>query len=237
MPSPKFTSNTVSVNRGATVFTVYAEFDCAPVGLDQIKSAADVALKKVEARDVEAAFWTGAAGGQTTVWPHLAANAALADSNGYTLQMAATPLVTGGVNAATALGQLEQQLATCYAGMAYIHVPSLVLPTLAANKLIDCSKADQEELYTWRGNRIVVGGGYPGTSPSGSAPAAGTSWIYGTGPVFGYRSEIFTREMPGTFDRAENTVKQLASRNYVLGFGCCLAAANVNLGVPSNTTT
>jgi hypothetical protein len=237
MSSPKLTGNVVSTNRGATVFQVYAEFDCSPVGLDQINAAADVALKKVENRDVEAAFWTGVAGGQTVVWPHLAANAALNDPQGITLQMAATPLVTGGVNAASALGALENQLASCYAGRGYIHVPRTALATLAANKLLDCSQQDQGELYTWAGNRVVVGGGYTGSSPSGGAPATGTSWIYATGQVFGYRSDIFVQQMPGTFDRTENTVHMIATRNYVIGFGCCLTGALVNLGVPSNTST
>ena len=45
-------------------------------------------------------------------------------------------------------------------------------------------------LRTWNGNLVAAGAGYPGTAPDGSDPAAGTSWIYGTGPVFIYRSDV-----------------------------------------------
>lgn len=238
-PAPaNLAANTLRTDRGATPFTVFTEFDASPVGLDAIgdKAHAETQLARVEAVQAEAAFWTGMAGGVTTVWPHLAANAVLLDGDSITLQTAATPLVTGGANVTTALGQLEYQLAQCYGGQGYIHVPRSVLPLMTAWKLLDFTRADDGVLCTKAGNRVVVGGGYPGTSPAGSAPAAGTSWIYATGAVFGFRSDVVVREMPGTFDRAKNTVKRQAFRTYLFGFECCLIGALVNLGVTTNTS-
>jgi len=245
-PQVSMSSNTVQTNRGATAFTVYAEFDCSPIGQDPTDKA-QVALARVESSLVEAAFWTGVSGAaagptpQTTVWPHLAANALLVDPQNITLQFAASPLVTGGVDAATALGSLEGALASCYGNnRGVVHVPRSVLPSLAAAKQLDyrtetdprSGNATGKALYTRAGNRLVVGGGYPGTSPSGTAPAAGTSWIYATGAVFAQRSEVNAFAMPGILDRAENTMRWTAQRTYLVGYECCLYGALVKIGTP-----
>lgn len=236
-----FSSNVTQQNRGATAFTVFAEFDCAPVGngLSQsdLTDRAEEALLRMEPYVVSRAFWTGSAGksgttAQTTVWPHLASNAVLDDPYSIRLQTAATPLVTGGEDVAVALGAVEAQLASCYGGQGAIHIPYSALPTFAARSLVT-QESPGGPIYTTAGNRVIPGLGYPGTGPDGSAAASGTSWIYGTGPVFAYRSDVFARPFPSTFDRSENTVRYLASRTYLIGFGCCHVAALTTLGVPT----
>lgn len=231
-------ANVTRTDRGCTPFTVFAEFDASPVGLDAAgqRAQAETALARIENTAVEAAFWTGVAGGQATVWPHLAANSVLLDSDQITLQTAASPLVTGGANIATALGAVEYQLALSYGGQGYIHVPRSVLPLLTAWKLLDWTHAADGVLCTKAGNRVVVGGGYPGTSPGGAAPSSGTSWIYATGQVFGFRSDIVVRELPSTLDRTKNTIKRIAERTYTFGWECAHIAALVNLGVATNTS-
>jgi hypothetical protein len=133
---------------------------------------------------------------------------------------------------AVALGAVEAQLASCYGGQGVIHIPYSALPTFVARGLVK-QESVGGSIYTSAGNKVVPGLGYTGSGPDGSAAAAGTSWIYGTGPVFGYRSEVFARPFPSTFDRSENTVRYLASRTYLLGFGCCHVAALTTLGVPT----
>lgn len=214
--------------RGATPFTVFAEFDCSPVGVAEAASVAADALARVEQQQVEAAFWTGTAGGQTLVFPHLAADTQVLDAQNIVLQPAATTAVTG-ADAARALGELEDQLGDCYAGQGLIHIPRSVLPTLAASNLI---VERDGQLFTPGGNLIVVGGGYTGSAPDGTTPAAGTAWIYATGAAFGYRSDVFLTSVRDSLDRAENTVRMLAERTYVIGFECCLIAAHITLGVP-----
>src|SRR5690606_33000359 len=100
------TDNTDQTFRGATPFTVYAEFDCSPVGLGDAQTVAAEALARVEAQQVEAAFRTGTAGGVTVTFPHLAADAEVLDTQDIVLQTAATPVVTG-ADVAHALGELE----------------------------------------------------------------------------------------------------------------------------------
>lgn len=231
-------SNVVQTNRGATSFAVYAEFDCSPVGLSDVEAVAASSLERVEQWQVERAFWTGTAGAttggvpQTTVWPHLAANAVLSDPAGILLQSAATQVVTGAsVDVADSLGQLEGALADCYHGVGVIHVPPEVLPTLAAWHLVHCDP--DGALWTKAGNCIVVGAGYTGSSPAGVAASAPNAWIYATGAVFGYRSDISIQTPVESFDRAENTYRMIAERTYVLGWECCHLAAQVTLGVPT----
>jgi hypothetical protein len=177
---------------------------------------------------VETAFWTGVAGGQAVVFPHLAADGEVIEGE-VVLQTVASPVVTG-ADVAHAIGLLEQELAECYAGQGLIHVPRSALATLAAWNLVTEIEGG---LFTPGGNRIVAGGGYPGTGPDGEAPAAGTTWIYATGAAWGYRSNVFFSQVRDSLNRSSNTLQMLAERNYLIGFECCLLAAHIVLGVPT----
>jgi hypothetical protein len=228
-PSPPAkTANVDQTSRGALPFTLYAEFECSPVGLAEAETDASHALVRVEQTQVETAFWTGAAGGQAVVFPHLAADTETLDGD-IVLQPVASPAVTG-ADVAHALGALEQELADCYAGQGLIHVPRSVLPTLAAWNLI--TERDGR-LYTTAGNLVVAGTGYTGSGPDGAAPAAGTAWIYATGAAWGYRSDPYVTRLRDSLDRTSNTLRMLAERTYLIGFECCLLAAHIVLGVPT----
>jgi hypothetical protein len=231
------TGNVVQTNRGATSFTVYAEFDCSPVGLTNAETVASDALAKVEQYQVERAFWTGVAGksggvGTTTVFPHLASASTLYDSANILLQPAASPVATGSDDdAVIALGKLEAALDDCYHGRGLIHVSREAADTLFAwNLLVQVG----DTLFTKSGHQVVIGTGYTGSGPDGAAAPANTSWVYATGAVFGYAGAVQMQQpFPDSFDRAKNTVHMIAQRTYVLGFECCLLAARVTLGVPS----
>jgi len=230
-PVPK-TDNVLQTFRGATPFTVFAEFDCSPVGsLTDIELAATSALARVEPTQASMAFWTGSVGGQLVAFPHLAADAEVADDQEIVLQTAASVVVTG-TDVAHALGELEAELALCYNGVGVVHVPLLALPTFVAWNLV---VERDGGLWTTSGNRVIVGPGYTGTGPDGTAAPAGTAWVYATGQVFGMRSpDVFATRLPESFDRAENTVKMIAERTYVLAFECCHIATLINLGVPED---
>lgn len=222
------TANVTQESRGATPFTVYARFDCSPIGLADAQTVAQDALARVEQRQVETAFWTGAVGGQAAAFPHLAADGEVLDGD-VVLQPVASPVVTG-ADVAHALGALEQELADCYAGQGLIHVPRSALATLAAWNLVE---ERDGALFTLGGNRIVAGSGYTGTGPDGAAPAAGTTWIYATGAAWGHRSDVFFSQVRDSLNRSSNTLQMLAERNYLIGFECCLLAAHIVLGVPT----
>ena len=228
-PAPESKSENVDkLFRGATPVTVFTEYTCSPVGTPDLATIAAEALTKVENWWIERAFWTGTSGGRSTAWPHLAADASVLDPQGVTLQSAASVAATG--DAAHALGAVEGALADCYHGQGVIHMPPEALPTFVAWDLVE---ERDGALYTAAGNRVVVGTGYTGSSPTGTAAADQTSWIYATGAVFGYQGEVRAPDVPLSFDRSNNTVHMLAERTYVLAYECCLHAALVNLGVPT----
>lgn len=227
--------------RGATPFTVYTRFDCAPVGNAEAQRIATTALAQVEQWQVEQAFATGLLEtGQRLAFPHLAATAEVRDNAGVVLQPVTSTAVTGApVDVATGLGRLEQALADCYGGRGVIHVPSRALPTLDAYTLVrpvggrDTGTGQfGRQLETLAGNLVAVGAGYPGTGPDGTGSTT-TAWLYATGPVFMYRSNVHVNPFSSTVNRADNTIEMIAERTYVLGFDCCLHAVQVELGVPS----
>lgn len=228
-PAPPSKADTVlNPWRGATSFTVFAEFDCSPVGnpLSEAEAIARRVLSQVEPWAVERAFWTGQAASQSVAYPHLAANSQVLDSQSFVLQTAATQVTGSALHVTDALGRLEGALADCLSGVGVIHIPQRALPRFDAWGLLHPRGA---AMYTANGNKIAVGAGYPGTAPDGSAPAGGIMWIYATGPVFMYRGNVQVLSGTGSVDRAKNTVKMIVEREYVLGFDCCHFAVPVDI--------
>lgn len=225
------TDNVDLAYRGATPFTVYAKFDCSLSGMEDALKIATNTLAQGESWHVERSFWTGLADGRVVVFPHLAADAEVIDAQSIELQSSASIVVTGAaIDVATGLGLLEAALADCYNGVGVIHVPVKLLPTLQAWGLV---VAQNGKLRTLNGNLVAAGGGYPGTSPSGVAPAAGEAWMYATGAVFMYRGDVqIPSDKVSSINRANNTREMIAERTYVLGWDCCHHAVLVDLGVP-----
>lgn len=231
-------SNVDSVLRGATPFTPYVRFDCPPVGNDDARRVATDALARSEAWQVERAFWTGQVDGVELAFPHLAANAEVVDGQDALLQLTASPVATGAaLDVVTGLGLLEQELADCYGGVGVIHVPAKLLPTLDAFGLLrpvqgrDVSSGQfGRQLQTLNGNLVAIGAGYPGTGPDGTDPGSDESWMYATGAVFMYRSDVKIHTDAQSLNRENNTLELIAERTYVLGWDCCLLAVLVQLG-------
>jgi hypothetical protein len=221
--------------RGADPFTIHAWLDCSPVGYspDEWRALTTAALVNNEAAAVEAVVATGAVTGGT-VYPHLAANAAVVEGTAglgqqVTLQTAASVVVTGTVDVVEAVGLLEGAMAGCYGGIPVLHVPRRAVAAMAAWGLI---VRDGPRLRTLAGSYVAAGLGYPGTAPDGSTPASGTAWFYATGAVKVWRSAV---ELTGTnpadwIGRARNDQTLIAERTYVVGWDCCHFAVPVSLG-------
>jgi hypothetical protein len=235
-PPPPELADNVDLNlRAATPFTVFAQFDCPPVGQPERDELAGRALARVEGWQVERAFWSGVAGGQPVVFPHLAEDTALLGPPGppqYTLQTAATVPTTHGpadLPATKVMGALEGALGSCYRGQqGVLHVPAAALATLQAARLVERRGA---QLTSPAGHLVVAGGGYPGSGPDGAQPAAGLLWVYATGRVFYYRGPVRTFPLAEGFDRARNTARMIAERTYLLAWDCCHFAALLNTTV------
>lgn len=226
--APTLPSSTDFSYRGATPFTIFARFNCSPVGND-VNALAEEALRNMGSVQVEKAFWSGTAGGQSTVFPHLAASVTVTGSDNIMLQTA--PVTGAADDAAAALGYLEGQLGTCYNGQGVIHVPASAAATFFARELFEDIGG---KLYTGKGNLVVIGNGYPGTSPTGAAASAGTAWVYATGAIMEMHGPVRARTLTETLDRSENTINAIAEQTYLIAWdGCCHAGVQVTLGVPT----
>lgn len=218
--------------RGATPFTLFTEIDCSPVGWAQdSERITREALLRWEHIAVEEVFTTGVVTGQSDImYPHLSANTVVLDPTDslITLQPAATTVVTGTFDVVEGLGLLEQAIADCYGARGVIHVTLPVFDEMV-NELIVFLRNGQ--WVTAKGNLVVPGSGYTGQAPDGTAAPAGTSWMYATGAIMGYRSEPKqVASIPQSFVRTVNTLKIIIERTYVIGFDCCLNAIRVSTG-------
>lgn len=227
-PASKSPTTTIG-ERGAMPFTVYTEVDCSAVGFwERAAEIVGDAYTQSEQWQVENALWSGVAGGQPVVWPHLAANAQFSDANGIILQTAATPVsgLSTPLDIVEGLGALEAALGDCYDGVGVIHAPrNLIAPMSQAQLIV----REGPRYRTMGGNIIVFGAGYRGTSPAG-ASVSGQTWMYATGAMFIYRSSVQVFRGNEIIDRAKNTVKALAERTYLIGWDCCHLAVNISTG-------
>lgn len=198
----------------ANPFVVYGSFQCAPFGrtLEEAQSRATLHLLTREEQRVEQAFWTGDLDNSPT----------LIDGG------SATSLGTA-VAPEDALGRLEDWIANNYGSEGVLHFTRGAALALVALQLVEVKG---NSLQTRIGTPVVAGAGYPGTSPAGAAPAAGTSWGYASPAVFTYRSDIFdlTSRRGDLLDRGVNVMSNLAARTYLVGYDPCgTAAINFNL--------
>lgn len=224
---PEKAATTEWQTRAATAFTAYSRIDCSPVGQwDDLSESNQQALIRSESRFVETAFWSGAVGGQTVVFPHLAADTAVMDG-GDVLQPAATVVTDTPQGIAVGIGMLEDAMRDCYPGVATLHMP-IRLAALAAEASLLTSRSGRM-FTTSIGSKVVVGD-YPGTGPDGTT-TEGVTWMYATGEVFFVREPTPTRfSMAESFDRNVNTVEVIAERTYVIGWDCCLLAIPIDNG-------
>lgn len=218
-------------NRGADTFAVYTWIDCGLVGVGEaeLRRRTEAAHTNNAQYVVERTFWTG---GDFNTSQRLAEDTAITETVGgsvVNLQTAASVIVTGAVDVVEGVGRLEQAMADCYGGTPLLHMPRGVVAHLAANHLL---VPKGPRLTTLNGSIVVPAPGYPGTSPAGVAPAAGTTWIYATGSVKMWQSELMwmARDARELLGRSINDTVLIAEQRFALGWDCCHFAIPVSLG-------
>ena len=179
-------------------------------------------LLQWEGKKVEEVFWTGVTA-NGNISPSLA-------TGNDDCDLDVTDLTGGGgaVNPVDGISLLEDAIADTFPGEGYIHVPTRLPAYL---KTLDQMDLDNGVLYSPSGNRYVVGTGYPGSGPANVAAGAGTTWIFATGPIGIWRSNMYMtpEEIGQAVNRSINDVEVMAERYYVLGFSCAVFAVNVDL--------
>jgi len=209
-----------------TPFVSYLGVQCALPGHTLEEYSANVfnALDLCEQRTVERTFWTGDQGND----PHLANGVydAVTNPNGVHV-LADSNLTPLGVMQGVAA--LEDWLGNNYCGVGVLHAPRGLAPYAANFRLID---GTNPRLNTPLGTHWAFGAGYSvNTGPDGTTAEAGTAWIYATGQVNVWRSQIWMQpgDLEQAFNRRTNDVEIIAERAFVITRECGIAAVRVRL--------
>lgn len=204
-------------------FTLYGSYECATGGrkASDAHTIARARLVANEHRGVERVFWTGLADGNT-ITPSLAFGDVAAGITPVDLSPA------GALDPVSAIAALESALAECLPGTGVIHANHGLAAYLAAQYLL---VRDGDEYRTPAGHQLALGAGYPGTGPNNVAVGPGVTWLFATGPVIGWRGEIFDTpgEIPEAVDRSLNNITVFAERTWAVGFACCIFAVRAEL--------
>lgn len=142
----------------------------------------------------------------------------------------ATVLAAGALDPVAALAELEEGIAArCRAGV--IHVTPRVATYFASLNLIttDGAGAASRLRTVALGTPVAVGTGYTGEGPTGTAPAAGQAWAYGTSPLRVRLSdvEVLPDSMAEAVNRSTNTATFRAERSVVVEWDQCIHVAQL----------
>jgi hypothetical protein len=192
--------------------------------LEELRKRLEDTLDKASQKALEHEFWTGN----------------LSTISGWGNQHLATPGTTdltpagGPVTAKTGLAMLEEAIGSCAGGYnGTIHGTRGAISSIIV--FMDKGGDSGDVLLTPLGNMVIAGAGYPGTSPAGVAPGAGTSWLYATGPVAVRLGEMQTfpekgERLNNAFDTSINNISVRAERFGAASWsGCCTYAIHVTL--------
>lgn len=206
-----------------TPFIALLGLECKLVGntLEEFEQDVVRAYTLCEQRAVEEIFWTGSEGNNSLSRP----DALPADRCTVVAGTTAAPLsVTAGVAA------LEKYLRSNYCAVGVIHAPVDVAAFAADHQLI--VQGGTPNISTPLGTRWAFGGGYAvNTGPDGVAAPAGVAWLYATGQVNIWRSEVYVNpdDLRYAFNTRTNDVTIYAERTYVITTECVCAAVPVAL--------
>lgn len=212
----------------AEPFVVYAEDRCSPFGFETLDwgGRARRQLLAIQSREVAEELWGGSldAGTGDTHWLNEAGTTEVTD--------AALPPVY-------ALAALEVALASCTNGRrSLVHMAPDLLVLLVASQALRLAGT----IWTTpMGNLVVADAGYDGSGPGGK-DYAGSSWMYGTGQVDVYLSDVELN--PGDPAQAQvlangamnvrtNDVQVFAQRLAMVQWDpCCHVAAEADVTTP-----
>lgn len=208
----------------ADPFTVYGSYKCPPVGRPANEAAviATNRLRRNKERGVEQIFWTG-------ITPVGIINPSLQGGNDSCGIAPIDLCPIKALNPVAAIAALESNIAECVpGGLGVLHVTFGFLPYLAANHLLF---ERDGKLYTPSGQLIIAGAGYPGSGPGNVPAAPGETWIFASGPVAVYYSDVFLTpsHIDQAIDRSLNNVTFFTEQTFAVIFECCLFSIRISL--------
>ena len=211
------TGNTIAE---AKPFAVHGYFKGSPVGHapEAAQVRAEEHLLAREQTRVEQALWSG----DLSNLPNLAGEG-YGDQGESFAHSAPTEL--GTFSALEAVAELEEFIATMYGSLGVLHMPRRLFTLLT--DAVDFTQQGGR-LFTPLGTPVVAGGGY--------GSDGNVNRIYASPGLFGFRSDVDAYvDATAGFSMAQNTMKAIASRSYLLGYDPCgVAYAEVTLGGNGN---
>lgn len=205
-------------------FTLYGSYFCGTGGrpAGDAFSIARGRLFANEHRGVEEVFWTGLTDAGAVI-PSLA----FGDVAAGIVPVDVSP--AGALDPVSAIAALESALAECLPGPGVIHANYGLGAYLAAQSLLTVNGDGTYSTPT--GQLLALGAGYPGSGPNNIPIAPGETWVFATGPIIGWRSEIFMtpNEVGEAVDRSLNNITVFAERTWAIGFSCCIFAVRATL--------
>lgn len=209
----------------AKPFTVYGSYKCSTGGrpVSEAKEIATNRLLRNKESGVERIFWTGVTP-VGNIDPSLQGGNSTCDLVPVDL----TP-VSGAVSPIAAIAALESNMVDCIpGGVGVFHVNLGFLPYLAANFLLN---EKDGKFYSPSGQLIVAGAGYPGTGPGNIPVPPGETWIFATGLMAVYESDVFYNptDVSQAIDRRINDITFWAEQTFSVIWECCSFCIRVQL--------
>jgi len=193
-------------------FAVITSYTCGSLGytFEEVEQKVRTRMQLREQRGVERRVWQGSPLGGIGGIPGLFQSAT-------TLTAASCPT--------EAVAALEQALADNGVVGGIIHARPYMASHLATNHLLE--RYNNRQITTYRGVPVCFGEGYNGTGPAGQAVTATTEYMYASGRVMIWGSEVHVPPLRETLDRSLNQQMALAERVFAVSIECGVWAIQV----------
>jgi len=202
-----------------TPFGVVVTYQCGSLGYSFAEAEARIKTRMSlrEQTAVERRVWQGIPAGGIGGIPGLFQSA-------QTLTAASCPTV--------AMSQLQQVLADngVFGGM--IHARPSMEPQLSRSHLIEVGPG--RRITTKLGTPVVFGQGYNGTGPQGQAVTATVEYMYASGRILLWATDIEVPDPRQTFDTTNNIMKTIGEKIYVAVVECGVWAVAVTSDCTTN---
>jgi hypothetical protein len=208
--------------------TIWTGDSCSPVGkgAEEIRARAERQLAACESKYIERELWLGTAA--------IARN----EPNAYLAMNGTVDVVGQNMGIVLALAELEQALTECSCGgVGMIHAQARTVTHWVREQLVH---REGNTFVTELGTIVVVGSGYNGQSPTGTAATETKSWAYATGMVTVLRGEtkVIPSNVSEALDRSTNTITYRAEREVAAVFDpCCHLGVSVDLNTAGVTNS
>ena len=207
-------SKTFSTNESpvsGAPFAVITSYTCGSQGFsfEEVEQKVRTRMMLREQRAVERRVWQGSPLGGIGGIPGLFTSATTLSAAGCITE---------------AIEVLEQQLADAGVVGGIIHAR----PGMAAHMAqAHITERVGRQYTTYLGTPVVFGQGYDGTGPAGQAVSTNDEYIYASGRVLIWQSDVFVPPLRETFDRRLNQQMALAERIYAVAIECGVWAIQV----------